>query len=53
MSYNIHEGTRNKIFVDETVFETTLAVIQTKAKHLKVEVVVGNYNNFFTDYSPR
>lgn len=44
MSYNIHEGTRNKIFVDELVFETTIAVVQTKARLLNIEVVVGKYN---------
>jgi glycine cleavage system pyridoxal-binding protein P len=43
MSYNIHEGQRKKIFLDENIFVTTEAVIQTKAKFLNLEVVVGKY----------
>lgn len=53
MAYNIHDGQRNKIFVDERVFKTTLAVIQTKASFLNIEVVIGNYTDFFKNYSPK
>lgn len=43
MSYNIHEGKRKKIFLDENVFIPTQAVIQTKASFLHLDVVVGKY----------
>lgn len=36
MAYNIHDGQRSKIFVDERVYKTTLAVIQTKASFLNI-----------------
>ena len=52
MSYNIHEGQRKKIFLDENVFIPTQAVIQTKAKFLNLEVVVGKYTEFFDKYTP-
>lgn len=53
MAYNIHDGQRSKIFVDERVFKTTLAVIQTKASFLNIEVIVGKYTDFFKNYSPK
>lgn len=43
MSYNIHEGQRKKIFLDENVFIPTQTVIQTKAKFLNLDVIVGKY----------
>ena len=49
MSYNIHDGKRRKIFIDEAVFIPTQAVIRTKAKFLNIEIVVGNYKEFLTD----
>ena len=52
MSYNIHEGKRRKIFLDENVFVPTQAVIQTKAKFLDIEVIVGKYANFFESCKP-
>jgi len=52
MSYNIHEGKRRKIFLDENVFTTTQAVIQTKAKFLHMEVIIGKYSDFFTTHNP-
>jgi glycine cleavage system pyridoxal-binding protein P len=52
MSYNIHEGKRRRIFLDENVFLPTQAVIQTKAKFLAMEVVVGKYTDFFAQYNP-
>jgi glycine cleavage system pyridoxal-binding protein P len=36
MSYNIHDGLRKKVFLDENMFETTQAVILTKAKFLNL-----------------
>ena len=46
MAYNIHDGTRKKFFVDEYVFMPTIAVIQTKAKYLDIEIVVGRWKDF-------
>ena len=43
MSYNIHDGSRKRIFLDENVFEPTQAVIVTRAKFLNLEVIVGKY----------
>jgi glycine dehydrogenase len=53
MSYNLHDGHRNKIFIDDQVFETTIAVIKTKARLLNIEVIVDKYTEFFKTYSPR
>jgi glycine dehydrogenase len=53
MSYNIHEGARKKIFLDENLFVPTQAVIQTKAKFLNLEVIVGKYSEFFTKHNPK
>lgn len=53
MSYNIHEGNRRKIFLDEQVFTTTQAVIQTKAKFLNLEVIVGKHQNFLATHNPK
>lgn len=40
----------NVLFVDENVFPSTLAVIQTRMKPQGIEVVIGNYKTFqFTD----
>ena len=52
MSYNLHEGDRKKIFVDHHVFVTTLAVVKTKAHNLGIEIVQGNYNEFFQKNDP-
>ena len=46
MAYNIHDGERKKFFVDEYVFMPTIAVIQTKAKYLDIEIVVGRWKDF-------
>jgi glycine dehydrogenase len=53
MAYNIHDGQRNKIFIDENVFVTTKSVIQTKAYFLKIEVVVGKYTEFLKKHDPK
>jgi glycine cleavage system pyridoxal-binding protein P len=52
MSYNIHEGKRRKIFLDENVFIPTQSVIQTKAKFLDIDVIVGKYADFFQNNKP-
>jgi glycine dehydrogenase len=52
MSYNIHEGKRRKIFLDENVFIPTQTVIQTRAKFLDIEVVVGKYTSFLENCKP-
>lgn len=36
----------NKYFVDQTVFPQTLDVLKGRAKHLKIELVVGDYKTF-------
>ncbi|MDZ4822452.1 MAG: aminomethyl-transferring glycine dehydrogenase [Flavobacteriales bacterium] len=41
----------NKFFVDTEVFPQTLDVLKGRAKHLKVELVVGNYNSHSFDNS--
>lgn len=43
MAYNLHEGERNKFFIDEKVFFTTQAVVETKARNLNIEIVKGKY----------
>lgn len=52
MSYNIHEGQRKKIFLDENIFAPTQSVIQTKAKFLNLEVIVGKYTDFLKNHNP-
>jgi glycine dehydrogenase len=39
----------NKFFVDENIFPQTLAVLESKAKPLKIELVQGKYENFVSD----
>lgn len=41
----------NKLFVDESIFPQTLAVINTRSKPQGIEVVVGNYKTFTPDAS--
>jgi glycine dehydrogenase len=53
MSYNIHDGSRKRIFLDENVFEPTQAVIVTRAKFLNLEVIVGKYEDFLKTYDPK
>ena len=48
MAYNIHNGERRKFFVDEYVFTPTISVIQTKARYLDAEVVIGRYTDFLS-----
>lgn len=46
MAYNIHDGKKKKFFIDEYVFTPTLAVIQTRARYLDIDIVVGRYKDF-------
>lgn len=46
MSYNIHNGKRNKYFVSETVFPQTIDVMKTKCHAIGIELVIGNTENF-------
>ena len=40
----------NQFFVDKNIFPQTLAVIQTRAEPLGIELIVGDYNDFqFSD----
>jgi glycine dehydrogenase len=52
MAYNLHEGERVKFFVDEKVFVTTQAVVQTKARNLGIEIVKGKYEDFLQKHNP-
>jgi glycine dehydrogenase len=52
MAYNLHEGDRKKFFIDEKVFLTTQAVIQTKANNLDIEIIKGNAHEFLSKYNP-
>lgn len=51
MAYNVHDGRKNKFFIDENVFIPTRAVIQTKAKFLDIEIIVGNYKEFLDKHN--
>src|ERR1035437_8279656 len=49
MSLRLRDG-RNIFFVSETCHPQTIEVVQTRAKALEIEVVVGSHENFqFTD----
>ena len=46
----ITKGKRGKFFVDERVHPQTLAVVQTRASGLGIEIVTGDYQTFaFSD----
>jgi glycine dehydrogenase len=55
MSYNYHNGKRNKYFVSSSIFPQTIEVIKTKAYGLGIELVIGEPANIdwknATDYS--
>lgn len=38
MSYNIHNGKRNKFFLSSSIFPQTIGVIQTKCNALKIDL---------------
>ena len=42
------EGT-NKFFIDENVFPQTLAIMETRAEPLGIELVIGDYNTHIWD----
>ncbi len=50
MMYNIrHKNLKktkaNKFFIDKNVFPQTIAVMQTRAKHLDFEIIIDDYKN--------
>lgn len=46
MSYNIHNGSRNKFFLSDSVFPQTIDVIKTKCHALGIDLVIENPANF-------
>ena len=46
MSYNVHNGKRNKYFASETLFPQTLEVIKTKCHAIGIDLVIGNTKDF-------
>ena len=46
MSYNIHNGTRNKFFLSDSVFPQTIDVIKTKCHAIGIDLVIGNTADF-------
>lgn len=46
MSYNVHNGKRNKYFVSKSVFPQNIEVIKTKAGGLGIELVIDEPANF-------
>ncbi len=50
MMYNIRhkdlkKAKANKFFIDKNVFSQTIAVMQTRAKHLGFEIIIDDYKN--------
>ncbi|MGJ3245364.1 MAG: aminomethyl-transferring glycine dehydrogenase [Elainellaceae cyanobacterium] len=50
MSYGLHKGKANAFFVSEACHPQTLAVIQTRARPLGIDVIVGDPRTF--DFEP-
>ena len=46
MSYNIHNGKREKYFLSESTFPQTIDVIKTKCHALNIELVIGDVAKF-------
>jgi len=46
MSYNVHNGKKNKYFVSESLFPQTIDVIKTKAHALGINLEIGNTKDF-------
>jgi len=46
MSYNIHNGKREKYFLSESTFPQTIDVIKTKCHALNIELVIGDVATF-------
>ncbi|MGJ3252878.1 MAG: aminomethyl-transferring glycine dehydrogenase, partial [Elainellaceae cyanobacterium] len=46
MSYGLYKGNANAFFVSEACHPQTLAVIQTRAKPLNIDVIVGDHRTF-------
>ena len=49
MSFNVHRGKKNKFFASDKLFPQTLALLQTRAEPLGIEIVKGDPNS--TDFS--
>jgi len=54
MMYNIRhkdlkKAKANKFFIDKNVFSQTIAVMQTRAKHLGFEIIIDDYKNIKFD----
>jgi len=49
MSYNVHNGKRNKYFCSESLFPQTIAVIKTKCHALGIDLVIDDVKNFDWD----
>jgi glycine dehydrogenase len=46
MSYNFHNGKRNKYFVSNSLFPQTIAVIKTKCHAIGIELEIGDTASF-------
>lgn len=46
MSYNIHNGKRNKYFMSKHIFPQTIEVVKTRAYGLGIELVIDEPANF-------
>jgi glycine dehydrogenase len=46
MSYNIHNGKRNKFFVSKHIFPQDIEVIKTRADAVGIELVIDEPENF-------
>lgn len=46
MSYNIHNGKRNKYFMSDSIFPQTIDVVKTKCDAIGIELVLGKPENF-------
>ena len=46
MSYNIHNGKRNKFFLSDSVFPQTIDVIKTKCHASGIDLEIGNTADF-------
>lgn len=49
MSYNVHNGKRNKFFVSKHIFPQNIEVIRTRAYGIGIELVIDEPENFNFD----
>lgn len=45
MSYNAHNGKKNKFFIDKHTFPQTISVVKTRADALNIELVIDDVMN--------